>query len=86
MIPCKGQTAVTAFDELFKAHYVFWLNYNDMLHGFYTFLQTTVYHIDAETTKETPRMKELRTRLLQRENEVDTELQRENELPTELSG
>ena len=57
-----------------------------MLHGFYTFLQTTVHHIDAETTKKTPHVKELRMHLLQWENEVDTELQQENGLPTELFG
>ncbi|KAG9261779.1 hypothetical protein AMEX_G430 [Astyanax mexicanus] len=64
-VPCKAQTSVAAFDELFKAHYVFSLSYDEALSNFYTFVQTTVYNIDIGVTKESPRVKELRARLLQ---------------------
>lgn len=45
-IPCKGQTSLAAFDELFKAHFVFSGNYNESLNSFYTFMQTTVFNIE----------------------------------------
>ncbi|XP_030581625.1 uncharacterized protein LOC115777779 [Archocentrus centrarchus] len=51
-IPCVAQTAVAAFDELFKAHFVFAVSYDATLLNFYTFIQTTVYGIDVATTKE----------------------------------
>lgn len=63
-IPCAAQTTLAAFDSLFKAHYVFSVSYDEALTGFYTFIQTTVYNIDVGRTKETPRVKELRTRIL----------------------
>ena len=63
-IPCNALTSVGAFDGLFKAHYVFSLSYDEDLFGFYTFIQTTVYNIDVGSAKETPRVKELRARLL----------------------
>ncbi|XP_051571183.1 uncharacterized protein LOC127450830 isoform X1 [Myxocyprinus asiaticus] len=61
-IPCMTQTAVAAFDELFKAHFVFAVSYDEALCNFYTFIQTTVYGIDVGTTKESPRVKEIRVR------------------------
>ncbi|XP_014844939.1 PREDICTED: uncharacterized protein LOC106919223 isoform X2 [Poecilia mexicana] len=61
-IPCVAQTAVAAFDELFKAHFVFAMSYDAALLNFYTFIQTTVYGIDV-TTKESPRVKEIRVRI-----------------------
>ncbi|KAM7423196.1 hypothetical protein PAMA_010972 [Pampus argenteus] len=64
-LPCKALTSVAAFDVLFKTHYVFSLSYDDALSAFYTFIQTTIYNIDVGTTKETPRVKELRAKLLQ---------------------
>ncbi|KAK0155497.1 hypothetical protein N1851_002087 [Merluccius polli] len=64
-IPCNAQTSVAAFDVLFKTHYVFSLSYDEALSAFYTFIQTTIYNIDVGTTKETPRVKELRAKLLQ---------------------
>ncbi|KAI4872229.1 hypothetical protein NFI96_009480 [Prochilodus magdalenae] len=64
-VPCKAQTSVAAFDELFKAHFVFSLSYDEALSNFYTFVQTTVYNIDVGNAKESPRVKELRARLLQ---------------------
>ncbi|KAK7886627.1 hypothetical protein WMY93_026248 [Mugilogobius chulae] len=64
-VPCAAESTLAAFDTLFKAHYVFSVPYDDALAGFYTFIQTTVYNIDVGLTKETPRVKELRTRLLQ---------------------
>lgn len=63
-IPCKAQTSLAAFDELFKAHFIFSVNYNESLNSFYTFIQTTVFNIDVGSAKESPRIKELRARLL----------------------
>ncbi|XP_025761868.1 uncharacterized protein LOC109197499 isoform X4 [Oreochromis niloticus] len=63
-IPCKSTSSLGAFDELFKAHFVFGTSYNTMLHNMYTFIQTTVYNIDVGKVKESPRVAEIRTRLL----------------------
>ncbi|KAF6732801.1 hypothetical protein FQA47_012888 [Oryzias melastigma] len=64
-IPSSALTSVAAFDVLFKAHFVFSISYDEPLSSFYTFIQTTVYNIDVGNTKESPRVKELRARLLQ---------------------
>ncbi|KAK6484019.1 hypothetical protein HHUSO_G13666 [Huso huso] len=64
LIPCQASSSLGAFDELFKAHFVFSLSYDEALSNVYTFLQTTVYHIDVGSVKESPRVKELRARLL----------------------
>ncbi|XP_058867913.1 uncharacterized protein LOC131696855 isoform X2 [Acipenser ruthenus] len=66
-IPCKTQTSEAAFDELFKAHYVFGVSCEEALGSFYTFIQTTVYNIDVGNAKESPRVKEIRARLLNRD-------------------
>ncbi|XP_076591434.1 uncharacterized protein LOC143323468 [Chaetodon auriga] len=63
-IPCKAQTSLAAFDELFKAHFIFSVNYHKSLFNFYTFIQTTVFNIDVGSAKESPRVKELRARFL----------------------
>lgn len=63
-IPSKTQTGVAAFDELFKAHFAFAVSYDEALCNFYTFIQTTVYGIDVGSVKESPRVKEIRARLL----------------------
>lgn len=63
-IPCKAQTSLAAFDELFKAHFIFSVNYHESLFNFYTFIQTTVFNIDVGSAKESPRVKELRARFL----------------------
>ncbi len=62
-IPCMTQTAVAAFDELFKVHFVFAVSYDEALCNFYTFIQTTVYGTDVGTAKECPRVKEIRVRI-----------------------
>ncbi|XP_058505767.1 uncharacterized protein LOC131472512 isoform X2 [Solea solea] len=62
-IPCVAQTAVAAFDELFKAHFMFAVSYDETLFNFYTFIQTTIYGIDVATAKESPRVKEIRVRI-----------------------
>nr|XP_055046934.1 uncharacterized protein LOC129432506 [Misgurnus anguillicaudatus] len=64
LISCQGRTSLAAFDELFKVHFVLSLNYDEALRSMYTFIQTTVYGIDVGTTKETPKVKELRAKLL----------------------
>ena len=61
MIPCEAASAVGAFDDLFKLHN---LAYDQALHNFYTFAQTTVYKIDIGKTKESPRVREFRAKLL----------------------
>ncbi|KAJ8369410.1 hypothetical protein SKAU_G00094380 [Synaphobranchus kaupii] len=63
-IPCRMQTPVAAFDELFKAHYAFAVSYDEALSSFFTFIQSTVYGIDVGNVKESPRVKEIRARLL----------------------
>ncbi len=63
-IPCKSTSSLGAFDELFSAHFVFGTSYNIMLHNMYTFIQTTVYNIDVGKVKESPRVAEVRARLL----------------------
>ena len=63
-IPCRSASSLTAFDELFKAHYVFATSYNPMLYNMFTFIQTTVYNIDVGKVKESPRVAEVRARLL----------------------
>lgn len=64
LIPCQGTTSLAAFDELFKVHFVFSVSYDDALSNMYTFLQTTVYNIDVDTTKESPKVKELRAKFM----------------------
>ncbi|XP_018613767.1 uncharacterized protein LOC108937987 [Scleropages formosus] len=64
LLPCQASCSLGAFDELFKTHFVFGLSYDEALSSVYTFLQTTVYHIDVGSVKESPRVKELRARLL----------------------
>nr|XP_023649855.1 uncharacterized protein LOC111834603 [Paramormyrops kingsleyae] len=64
LIPCAGTSSLSAIDELFKAHYVFNLTYEESLANVYTFLQTTVYNIDIGITSESPRVRELRVKLL----------------------
>ncbi|KAK6290859.1 hypothetical protein J4Q44_G00387410 [Coregonus suidteri] len=64
LIPCKANHSLGACDELFKAHFVFNLSYDVALVNFYTFLQTTVYNIDVGKMKESPRVNDLRARLL----------------------
>ncbi|XP_056331620.1 uncharacterized protein LOC130243470 isoform X1 [Danio aesculapii] len=66
IIPCQGTTSLAAIDELFKAHFVFSVSYDDALSNMYTFLQTTVYGVDVDTTKESPKVKELRAKFMNR--------------------
>ncbi|XP_067379244.1 uncharacterized protein [Channa argus] len=63
-IPCKTTSSLGAFDELFKAHFVFGTSYNIILQNMYTFIQTTVYNIDVGKVKESPRVAEVRAKLL----------------------
>ncbi|KAL2086413.1 hypothetical protein ACEWY4_017472 [Coilia grayii] len=63
-IPCEANTAIGAFDELFKAHFVLGRSYDEPLCSFFTFLQTTVYGIDVGSARESPRVREIRARLL----------------------
>ncbi|KAI9523083.1 hypothetical protein NQZ68_031172 [Dissostichus eleginoides] len=64
LIPCQATSTLGAFDKLFKSHYVFNLSYEESLVQLYTFVQTTVYNIDINTTDESPRIRELRAKLL----------------------
>lgn len=62
-IPCKSVSGLSAFDELFKAHFLFGASYSKVLHNMFTFVQT-VFQIDIGKVKECPRVAELRTRFL----------------------
>lgn len=64
LLPCKARSSLPAFDELFKAHYVFGISYDQALNTMYTFVQTTIYNIDIGLSHETPRVKDLRAKLL----------------------
>ncbi|XP_053091534.1 uncharacterized protein LOC113544514 isoform X2 [Pangasianodon hypophthalmus] len=64
LIPCAGTSSLSAVDELFKVHYVFNLSYEGALVNVFTFLQTTIYNIDIGLTSVSPRVKELRAKLL----------------------
>ncbi|XP_071326663.1 uncharacterized protein [Trachinotus anak] len=66
LIPCQGTTSLAAVGELFKVHFVFRVSYNAALNNMYTFLQTTVYGVDVDTTKESPKVKELRAKFMNR--------------------
>ncbi|CAL8312674.1 unnamed protein product [Arctogadus glacialis] len=59
-IACQAVSAVGAFDELFKAHFVFGTSYNNALYKMYTFIQTTIFEIDIGKVRATPRVAELR--------------------------
>ncbi|XP_023806851.1 uncharacterized protein LOC111946778 [Oryzias latipes] len=64
LIPCQANRSLGAFDELFKAHCVFSVSYDGALLNFYTFLQTTVYNIDMGKIKVSPRVRDMRAKLL----------------------
>lgn len=64
LIPCHHTSSLSAFDELFKCHYVFNLSYDESLVHLYTFVQTTVFNIDVSSTDESPRVRELRAKIL----------------------
>jgi hypothetical protein len=64
LVPCKATGGLFAFEELFKAHFVFNLTYNDAVLNFYTFMQTTIYNVDVGKTTEAPSVIELRAKLL----------------------
>ncbi len=64
VLPCKSNSSLGVFDELFKTHFVFGISYNHMLHHMYTFIQTTVYNIDIGKVQESPCVAEIRARML----------------------
>ncbi len=67
LIPCQGTMSLAAFDELFKPH--FSVSYDNALSHMYTFFQTTVFGIDADNTKQSPKVKELRAKIMKRNSE-----------------
>ncbi|XP_054894428.1 uncharacterized protein LOC129365316 [Poeciliopsis prolifica] len=73
LIPCQTNSSLGTFDELFKAHFVFNFSYDAALMNFYTFLQTTVYNIDVGKMKESPRVRDVRARLLNQSVELSCE-------------
>ncbi|XP_041839021.1 uncharacterized protein LOC121655533 isoform X1 [Melanotaenia boesemani] len=64
LLPCKAKSSLSAFDELFKTHYVFGISYDQALNNMYTFVQTTIYNIDVGLCHESPRVKDMRSKLL----------------------
>ncbi|XP_035986124.1 uncharacterized protein LOC118559518 [Fundulus heteroclitus] len=64
LIPIHHTSSLSAFDELFKCHYVFNLSYDESLVHLYMFVQTTVFNIDVYSTDESPRVRVLRAKML----------------------
>lgn len=64
LLPCQAKPSLSAFDELFKAYFVFSVSYPHSLNAMFTFVQTTIYKIGCGTVRETPRVKDLRAKLL----------------------
>lgn len=64
LIPCMAKSSLSAFDELFKVHYVFGISYGAALHNMFTFLQILIYNIDVGITRESPRVGDLRAKIL----------------------
>ncbi|RXN10313.1 hypothetical protein ROHU_010910 [Labeo rohita] len=64
LIPCMAKSSLSAFDELFKVHYVFGISYDAALHNMFIFLQATIYNIDVGITRESPRVGDLRAKFL----------------------
>lgn len=62
-LPCPTREALGAFDALFKSHYIFGLEYSSYLYNFWTFLQTTIFKIDTDNSREPPRIREVRSKL-----------------------
>ncbi|XP_026155544.1 uncharacterized protein LOC113126023 [Mastacembelus armatus] len=67
-IPCQATSSLSAFDELFKSHYVLNLSYDESLVHFYSFVQITIFNIDVTLTKESPCVRELRAKILNDSN------------------
>ena len=63
-IPCSARTVEAAVDLLFKIHFVFGLEYCMSLRQFWTFVQTAIYEIDVGVSRESPRVREMRSKLL----------------------
>lgn len=61
----KDNNIITAFDLLFKCHFVFDVQYNEHLKFFFQFIQSYFYKIELEGI--TSRMREIRTKF---ENEM----------------
>ncbi|KAJ8359373.1 hypothetical protein SKAU_G00158980 [Synaphobranchus kaupii] len=64
LIPCQATPTLAAFDKLFKSHFVFSVKYDESLCSMFTFVQTTVYNIDMGKTRESPKIRELRAKVL----------------------
>lgn len=64
LIPCQASTSLGAFDELFKAHFVFGAQYDPSLSNMFTFIQTTVYKIHPSMSSQSSRTRELRAKVL----------------------
>ncbi|XP_048009394.1 uncharacterized protein LOC125243648 [Megalobrama amblycephala] len=64
LLPCQAKSSLAAFDKLFKAYFVFSVSYPQCLNAMFTFIQTTIYKIGFGTVRETPRVKDLRAKLL----------------------
>ena len=46
-----GDSALDAFDKLFKIFFIFNLNYPDVLKSFYLFVEQFVYKLPTNTTR-----------------------------------
>lgn len=64
-VPCAPLcSSTTAIASLFKCHYVFNITYDPCLKPFWEFIQSYYYVIDTDNVRYTPKMAELRSRLL----------------------
>ncbi|MEQ2238290.1 hypothetical protein ILYODFUR_031739 [Ilyodon furcidens] len=61
-IPCKAHTSSASFNDLFKAHIIFSVNYHESLYNFYTFIHTKIFNIHVGSAKKSPRVRELKAR------------------------
>ena len=57
--PLQSPSIVNAFDALFKAYYVFNLEYPAPVHNWNLYLQTQIFGLDLQGMKMPPRVREL---------------------------
>ncbi len=68
VLPCQSCTVHPwVCDDLFKSNFVFSVQYHDALFSLYTFVQTTMFKMYKGTTEESPKVKEQRARLLNKQ-------------------
>lgn len=64
LVPCKAKSSRQSLMNFSKAHYLFGISCDQALTSISLFVQTTIYNIDVGLSHETPRVKDLRAKLL----------------------